>query len=404
MPLSNQKHGVLEQPMSRRDQTSRYLSRAAGSLRSVSGAFALLLLGTALLLAGLELYYRHKDAKSNPYPIRGLYQLDQFTGYVLKPGLKQERFTVLGEKEFFVSTTSDGLRSEHEIPLLPPKGTFRILVLGSSYAFGWGVSDKAVWTSLLERSLNENPPFEARFEVVNAALPGTHGDVFLKRYIAMGRKYHPDAVILVTQPEAAHGNLPAVEDPSWLTPDPAFETKSPYYIDSEGTLKTYVTQNPRLKELARHSALVKELLLRLRTTGENNTMREFWQTLKDQPDTALTPLFELKRILARDSIPLFVLIRHWAAHFTETPTPQDVMTNKLSGMGIPTANLRPLFEPYENERRYLVNDGHWNEAGHELVAKETYKLIVNNRSILESAVRDQPSATSLSKPKGASAT
>jgi len=53
-------------------------------------------------------------------------------------------------------TNSFGLRSP-EVAVPKPAGTFRILSLGDSRTFGWGLADEATYSRRLERLLSELP-------------------------------------------------------------------------------------------------------------------------------------------------------------------------------------------------------------------------------------------------------
>ena len=68
-------------------------------------------------------------------------------------------------------TNSRGFRTP-EVTLEKPKGTYRILVFGSSNTMGYGVNTGAEYARLLERWLNERSGPAHRVEVVNMAVAG----------------------------------------------------------------------------------------------------------------------------------------------------------------------------------------------------------------------------------------
>jgi lysophospholipase L1-like esterase len=92
-----------------------------------------------------------------------------------------------------VAINSSGLRDrEYAVP--KPPGTFRILVLGDSTTFGWGVRVDETAAKALERALNE--PGGRRVEVLNAGV-GNYGTVQeVAYYRRRGRDFQPDLVIL----------------------------------------------------------------------------------------------------------------------------------------------------------------------------------------------------------------
>jgi lysophospholipase L1-like esterase len=359
-----------------------FLRRVGKSLSFVGLAAVFFLLATGIVIGILEWHCRHEETKENPYPIKNLYCLNQYTGYGLIPGLNDKDFTVLGKKPFRISTTADGLRGT-AYPLQKKKDVVRILAIGSSFTFGWGVDEDETWPVVLERRLNASAVFPAKFEIINGALPGTHGDLFIRRYIAACRKYKPDIVFIETQPEAPEGAPQDFEDPKWLIPDTHFEEKSVYYIDDQGVLKTHITHEPFWHYWVKRSALMKRIFVRMKIKQDNDAMRRYWDSLFAQPDEALTPLLIMNKMLEKEGAVGLVMIRHWAGHFQGSPTPQQIMVRKLAERNIPAVDLRPLYEPYENERRYLLDDGHWNAAGHALAAEEAFKLLVANRDRIE---------------------
>ena len=69
-----------------------------------------------------------------------------------------------------VKINSHGLR-DYEYPLTKPPGTYRIIMLGDSTTFGWGVRLEDTAAKILERKLNEaRSAGYKRFEVINAGV------------------------------------------------------------------------------------------------------------------------------------------------------------------------------------------------------------------------------------------
>lgn len=75
-------------------------------------------------------------------------------------------------------------------PYAKPAGVKRVVVLGDSTSWGWGVDDEAQWTRLVERELG------SQVELVNLAVPGYGTDQELWVFEREGRKYEPDLVLL----------------------------------------------------------------------------------------------------------------------------------------------------------------------------------------------------------------
>ena len=71
----------------------------------------------------------------------------------------------------------------------------RILALGNSCTFGWGVSIENCWTTLLERNLRREL-LDSSLEVINAGTPG-YSSFQGKQYFQELLKYQPDIVLIM---------------------------------------------------------------------------------------------------------------------------------------------------------------------------------------------------------------
>lgn len=100
-----------------------------------------------------------------------------------------------------VIINSQGMRNP-EITIEKPDGVYRILVIGDSIAFGWGVDEASPFPRQLERMLNEKvradawPDLQGKtVQIVNSAVPGW-GIIeefdFLKQ---KGFDYEPDLIL-----------------------------------------------------------------------------------------------------------------------------------------------------------------------------------------------------------------
>jgi hypothetical protein len=114
------------------------------------------------------------------------YLFDPHLGWKNVPGWKAST------KGRSLTINSKGLR-DREYPYERTPGVKRVLVLGDSFTWGYGVSDEAIYTEVLERKLAEQG---RNWEIINAGVSGWGTDqeyLFLK---AEALKYQPDLVIL----------------------------------------------------------------------------------------------------------------------------------------------------------------------------------------------------------------
>lgn len=97
-----------------------------------------------------------------------------------------------------VSINSNGLRDE-EYQHEKPEGVYRILVIGDSLTFGWGVNAEDIFSEILEKKLNERNDIHRKYkkiEVINGGIGNYNTrqeSAFLEKE---GLKYLPDEVIL----------------------------------------------------------------------------------------------------------------------------------------------------------------------------------------------------------------
>jgi lysophospholipase L1-like esterase len=108
--------------------------------------------------------------------------------YELKPNVRG-RF--MGQA---LVINSQGLR-DYEYARRKAPGTFRIVGVGDSSLFGWGVPLEDSGLKVLERRLNEKSKAQ-KFEVINFAVPGYNTAMESETFVRRCLDYAPDLVIL----------------------------------------------------------------------------------------------------------------------------------------------------------------------------------------------------------------
>jgi hypothetical protein len=89
-----------------------------------------------------------------------------------------------------IKINSDGFR-DREYSIEKPNNTIRIIVLGDSVTFGWGIN-----VSDTERMLNNDLNTTINFEVLNFGVPGFNTLEEIHLLEKKGLKYNPDVVII----------------------------------------------------------------------------------------------------------------------------------------------------------------------------------------------------------------
>jgi hypothetical protein len=226
-----------------------------------------LLLVVAGLLAGLLLGEGMLWAVGVSYPL--MYVPDPHCGTRLRPGF---RFLYMKEGQAWVEINSDGQRDVERSRDKPP-GTFRIAVLGDSYAEAFQVDRDATFWAVLERRLNETCFAETgiRVEVLNFGVSGygtTQQLQMLRHYVW---PYEPDLVLLAfLTGNDLHDNTPELSD----------HPVRPFYVrkDGEWELDESFRQHPTYRHaLSWRGRTRMSLVNRSRLLQTLLEMRRQWQ-------------------------------------------------------------------------------------------------------------------------------
>lgn len=95
-----------------------------------------------------------------------------------------------------VNINSYGHR-DSEYSQAKPSDVYRIVILGDSTTFGWGVPAEQTVAKILERELNKvQVPGYRNFEVINAGVGNYNTVQEVTHYLTYDRVFHPDLVIL----------------------------------------------------------------------------------------------------------------------------------------------------------------------------------------------------------------
>jgi lysophospholipase L1-like esterase len=149
------------------------------ALMTVAGLLALAILEVGIRLAG------------PPAPgLRGLHELRPDRPWLY--GLRPHAVTSVGGIRYAVN--GDGFR-DHEYARAKAGGAFRVVVLGDSIAFGWGVPLEETFPKILEtrlRTLAGGRPIEVLNLAVSGYNPYTEAELFRD----VGVRYQPDLVLV----------------------------------------------------------------------------------------------------------------------------------------------------------------------------------------------------------------
>lgn len=174
---------------------------------------------------------------------RPIYATDEYAGFWNKPHLSMVHNT--NEFRTTIFTNSQGFRvseQREEYPLAKPPATCRVLLLGPSFAFGWGVNYEETLAARLENLLEQGRFSGGRnVEVINAGVPSLPTSSQLNWFKHKGREYQPDVVV-----QLIYGSLIGPREPN----DRFDVTPDGYLVEKNAT------QAARLKARLKNSAIV----------------------------------------------------------------------------------------------------------------------------------------------------
>ena len=100
-------------------------------------------------------------------------------------------------KPTYVHINSEGFRDDKDYPIQKPNNTIRIVALGDSFTFGYGVNLTDTWPKQLERLLNENNQNKnLHYEVLNFGVTGYDSEQEVYFFKEKALKYNPDIIII----------------------------------------------------------------------------------------------------------------------------------------------------------------------------------------------------------------
>ncbi len=116
---------------------------------------------------------------------------NSFENLVVHPLKNKVNYSHLFNRTVVATINSEGFRGE-KVDLIKGENITRILVLGDSCTFGYGLLDNETSPHLLEKKLNSG----GNFEVLNFGVSDYDTDLEIERLIYHGLKWNPDIVIL----------------------------------------------------------------------------------------------------------------------------------------------------------------------------------------------------------------
>ena len=353
-------------------------SRAATVLRVV-------LVSLLFAMAALEIQLRLFGVRGSTINVfKDFHRGDGRLGWTGRPGValrfRERAFDVLVEQG------PDGFRRQDPAP--PAEAPRRVLVLGDSLAWGWGVEQGELFTDELQRRLG------AAVAVENRAVSsyGTAQEMLLMEDLLAKRRY--DAVILVFSRTDPGDNVDGMKlRPAFRFVDGRLEQvrwPPPEQLD-----------RPLAGALRAHSLAYRFVETQLE---ELRHRIDDWRGREGRPDRRgaapeetdfhLLPGYDLTRELLRAMQRIaaahgaVLVVAYQPNHVFPVGSPEaatraarELIVDLCGSLGIPFVDVGGAFVDRRDEM-VIPNDGHWTAAGHRAVADALLAAPASRAAIL----------------------
>ena len=350
-------------------------------------------LSTLLLIeAGHSIYKLIRSSKS-------YFRIDQTTQErYLIPGMVREKKFIKNGPKITIRINSLGWR-DREISLEKKEDTFRIVALGDSITFGWGVELHETYVKQLETILKKQNSYK-NYEVINISIEDLGLQEELKLLKQFGLDFQPDLVLLGFYLNDAR-------------PIGGFSNESkPTWFHRRYTLRKIVNLTPLTKSMAK-KALIKLGIMKPNASSrfrwiDTFTKRE-WVTNQDkmklliksadldwgvawksQSWTAINQYIqEMQEVtqsagcsLAVICFPVSVQVE---SDFTFLDKPQQHLSEICSSRSIPFLNLLPSFRHWNTtvEEPLFFDLCHPTPLAHQKTAQVISKFLDTERLLLQ---------------------
>jgi lysophospholipase L1-like esterase len=323
----------------------------------LSRRIALASISIAVAVAGLEAALRLLGA--GPVAVNpdqgNIWTYHSQLGWTHRPGhrgvLDNDHFRI------HVEINSQGLRGP-EVAIQKPEPSRRVLVIGDSFAWGFGVEYEEIFATRLEAELPNT-------QVINGGVSGYSTDQALLWLRTEGRRYRHDVVIYVLS-----GNddiMNHMQLAYWVYYKPTFALNREGDLRLRGVPVLRSSSGARFRHALRsRSAIAKAIEVAL--VGREASFVYLADSQPDprDPHRLTVALVDAMREEAARAGASFVVVAN--SQFWFSPSGSHArLIDELRSAGHEVIDVE--FEPgWEAEQMQIPGDGHWNAKGHEFVA------------------------------------
>jgi lysophospholipase L1-like esterase len=292
-----------------------------------------------------------------------IYEPDSRLYWKLKPN--QNCYTKVDHKP--VRINSQGTRGP-EFQTAKPAGTFRVLSIGDSRTFGWGLSESETYSGRLQKLLEEKLGNSRKVEVINAGVNAWSYPQMSVYFREIGSQYQPDVVILGD----ANG---------WTQ---FSEKNNPEFLKK-------VMARVRLKNFVRHFAVYHYFIeLKLKEFYERNRVKFIPVDpaqdpfFKEQQQTNANAVFrgaieQLCALALEKHIQPVLLYMPTLDNFSATNVPPDLESKRelSSKLKIPLIDVTPALKQNAGSFYLEADPVHMNAAANEIIARELFERVTS---------------------------
>lgn len=336
-----------------------------------------------LLLVLFELGLRFYFLKKPPIIFK---MADSQIGYKLNQNYQGEF------SDIFVKINSQGFRQENLVQLNKSPGTTRIVGLGDSVAFGFGVEEPKTYLRQLENLLNRST--DKKFEVINAAVTG-YNTFQERKFLEDGvLKFKPDIIILSLVlndiggdfhvPNMVYRTLAPFKAVAY-SPDDLNSWEKVFYFFFR---RTYIYQlihpkignfwgfsNPATRHLIGHYA---EETIFFYREGYYQNQKYSWAFGKTEDD-----LLKISEIVRKNNIKLAIVIFPVEIQLKEPNLrkPQEILSRFCGENSLSCFDLINILERHKDKELFNDGIGHPNEEASKIIAWAIFDYLVRNNII-----------------------
>ena len=306
-------------------------------------------------------YIRNWVNEHKQFALDAYYRFDVYDssrGWRTKPNITD--LEVFDHK--FLNTNSKGVRGKREFSYTKDKQKLRILILGDSFTFGDEVSDNETYSYYLQEMLPQT-------EVINMGVHGYGHDQMLILFKDEGVKYEPDIVILGFLGLDMSRNLLRFRD-----------FAKPRFVLETGRLKLTGVPVPRPEEIIERD-WARPRVLDIFSLASHAVTKFLGIQKREMQDITTAILRDMINVVeSGHATPIFAYLprgKEIAMEDTETEDESYMLSICRPNEKAKCFSVRPYFTERMAQGERFKSGGHWDPAGHRVVAQAIKDYLVN---------------------------